>query len=360
MRGEVGRSEAHPLHARAGCGDLLEVDHSLGGLEDRVDQNWPLEAGLGLQLGQQTVHVVDVPGALDLGDHHDLELVADLGDQRGQVVEHPGALQGVDPGPERGLAEVGLLGGADQALPRSLLAVDRNRVLEVAEQDVCLGCDIGRLGDHLLVGEVQEVDHPRGLDGDLTQRLGGADRLRLEEVSGVSHAAPRVVRPLSVATLTKRAFVAGGGVRRRPPYLESMEGAASDSTQDWLLPESTRPPLIGELERRIEEALATARASEAAVMTVGAAALAAAEQARRAAELAERASIAASDAQQVVASVAVASPPAAPVQPQPADKGLGDFSERADRLVARLRQLQRVPLAAPSASDAAGQPQSAS
>ena len=80
--GEVGRAEAHPLHARAGGGDLLQVDDALRGLEDRVDQDRPLEAGLRLELGQQPVDVVDVPGALDLGDHHDLELVADLADQR--------------------------------------------------------------------------------------------------------------------------------------------------------------------------------------------------------------------------------------------------------------------------------------
>ena len=49
---------------------------------------------------------------------------------------------------------------------------------------------------------------------------------------------------------------------------------------------------LSELVARIDEALATARASEAAVMTVGAAALDAAEQARRAADLAERASAA--------------------------------------------------------------------
>jgi hypothetical protein len=55
--------------------------------------------------------------------------------------------------------------------------------------------------------------------------------------------------------------------------LERMDAVAEDTTQDWLLPEHSRPPLIGELERRIDEALATARASEAAVMTVGAAAL---------------------------------------------------------------------------------------
>ena len=136
-----------------------------------------------------------------------------------------------------------------------------------------------------------------------------------------------------------------------------MAAPVSDSTDDWLLPEPARPPLIGELERRIDEALATARASEAAVMTVGAAALDAAEQARRAAELAERASAAALDARGRVG------PPAAALASEhpagDADDGLSDFSQRADRLVARLRQLQRVPLAAPPASDAAVRPQPA-
>jgi hypothetical protein len=131
-----------------------------------------------------------------------------------------------------------------------------------------------------------------------------------------------------------------------------MDGAARDTTQDWLLPERSRPPLIGELERKIDEALVTARASEAAVMTVGAAALDAAEQARRAAELAEQASVAAADVQGRVASIAVAASPSP--GPEPDDDSLGDFSERADRLVARLRQLQRIPLAAPEASDVAG------
>jgi hypothetical protein len=136
-----------------------------------------------------------------------------------------------------------------------------------------------------------------------------------------------------------------------------MEGAARDTTQDWLLPEQSRPPLVGELERRVNEALATARASEAAIITVGAAALDAAERARHAAELAERASASALDAQERV-STALAVAPVPPVERQ--DNSLSDFSDRADRLVARLRQLQRIPLAAPAANDAAAQPQSAS
>ncbi len=138
-------------------------------------------------------------------------------------------------------------------------------------------------------------------------------------------------------------------------------GNASDTTADWLLPEHARPPLIGELEQRVAEALATARASEEAVMTVGAAAIDAAEQARRAAELAEKASIAALDAQERVAAVAIVPVPA-PAEPAAGEEeedSLGDFSARADRLVARLRQLQRVPLPAPAASGSAGRPQPA-
>jgi hypothetical protein len=137
-----------------------------------------------------------------------------------------------------------------------------------------------------------------------------------------------------------------------------MEAAAHDSTEDWLLPEQTRPPLIGELEQRVDLALATARASEAAVEKVGEAALDAAKQARRAAELAERASVTALDVQGRIESAALAPSAAAPA-PQRADDSLSSFSERADRLVERLRGLQRVPLAPPAASGAAGQPQPA-
>ena len=135
-----------------------------------------------------------------------------------------------------------------------------------------------------------------------------------------------------------------------------MDVAARDSTQDWLLPEHARPPLIGELEQRIDLALATARASEAAVTEVGAAALDAAEQARRAAELAERASLAALEVQARVTPVAV---PTTTPRSEPVDESLSSFSERADRLVARLRGLQRIPLGAPAASGVAGQPQPA-
>jgi hypothetical protein len=140
-----------------------------------------------------------------------------------------------------------------------------------------------------------------------------------------------------------------------------MTAASGDSTEDWLLPEHSRPPLIGELERRVELALTVARASEAAVVTVGAAAISAAEQAERAAGLAEQASataLAAQDRVAVMTTAASTPPPRTGPGVGERDDSLSDFSARADRLVERLRQLQRVPLPAPS-SGAAGRPQAA-
>ena len=64
--GEVGRAEREALHARGGAADLLDVRHAAGGLEDRVHQDRPVEPGLGLELGEQPVDVVDVLGALHL------------------------------------------------------------------------------------------------------------------------------------------------------------------------------------------------------------------------------------------------------------------------------------------------------
>ena len=131
-------------------------------------------------------------------------LCADLAHQRGQVVEHPRGLEAVDPRPELGLAELHLLADADQAVASGLLAVDRYRVLEVAEQDVHGRRDVGHLRDHLLVGEVQEVDHPRGLERDLQERRGGADRKRLSEVTGVSQSSSLLIDSVTNASGRRR------------------------------------------------------------------------------------------------------------------------------------------------------------
>jgi len=123
-----------------------------------------------------------------------------------------------------------------------------------------------------------------------------------------------------------------------------MESSERDDTQDWLLPADAAPPLIAELEQRIDAAMIVAKASEKAVMAVGDSALEAAGQARRAADLAERAVAAAqraSEAPQAEGSVQSVSGPShlagASAGAPLADPALRSFSERADRVVARLR-----------------------
>ena len=49
------------MHARARRGDLLEVGHPEGGLEDGVDEDRPGQAVARLELGEQAVDVVDLP-----------------------------------------------------------------------------------------------------------------------------------------------------------------------------------------------------------------------------------------------------------------------------------------------------------
>jgi hypothetical protein len=122
-----------------------------------------------------------------------------------------------------------------------------------------------------------------------------------------------------------------------------MDGLEHENGESWRLQGSARPPLLGELVERIEEALATARASEAAVMTVGAAALDAADEAKRAADLAERASAAAQAATRAAPAVITGN---GAVPPPPAGGAMDDFSARADRLAERLSRLQRLPLSA--------------
>jgi len=104
-----------------------------------------------------------------------------------------------------------------------------------------------------------------------------------------------------------------------------MEAAERDSTQDWLLPESARPPLLSQLEARIDEAVGTAKASERAAIAVGAAALEAADQARKAAAIAERAAATALLAQRGAVNAE--------------DESLRGFTQRADRIAQRLHAL---------------------
>jgi hypothetical protein len=132
-----------------------------------------------------------------------------------------------------------------------------------------------------------------------------------------------------------------------------MEASTRDSTEDWLLGEDAKPPLLSELVERIEEALDVAYASEAAVESIGslateaatrardalAQATVAAEHAKRSAEIAAEAGAAATEPRTRTPLIIGA--------PMPEDPSLKKFSDRADRVSARLRALTRIPLRSP-------------
>lgn len=122
-----------------------------------------------------------------------------------------------------------------------------------------------------------------------------------------------------------------------------MAAAARDDTSDWVLPAEARPATLAQLEERIEYAVAVARASEAAALEIGAAALDAAEQARRAADLAAEASAGMAGAAPAAepAGDPGEEPPEAPAaaEPESAYDSFRHFLERADRISARLEAI---------------------
>ncbi|HTR75126.1 MAG TPA: hypothetical protein VMH33_07680 [Solirubrobacterales bacterium] len=97
-----------------------------------------------------------------------------------------------------------------------------------------------------------------------------------------------------------------------------------------------------ELEARIDDAVEIARSAERAALEIGDAAFDAADQARRAADTAVAL---AAGAHGLAALESVADRRAMPTEVDP----LRHFTERADRVIARLRALDRLP-AASSAS----------
>ena len=97
--GEIGGTETDAVHARRSGGDRLDVVDAFGGFEDGVDEDRFFHRVLGLELGEQLVEIMDVPFALDLRQHHDIELAADGGDNLTNIIKHPRRIERIDPGP---------------------------------------------------------------------------------------------------------------------------------------------------------------------------------------------------------------------------------------------------------------------
>ena len=175
------------MHARRSGGDRLDVVDAFRRLEDRVDEDRLLQPVARLQQRQILVDEGDVPGALDLRQHDDVELVADLADEPRHVVEEPRRVERIDARPQAGRAEVGRARHGDEALARRRLRFDRDRVLEVAEHDVDLRGQLADLGAQLVDVRRHEMDHALDARGRFAQRPRRADRQRLVELARNSH-----------------------------------------------------------------------------------------------------------------------------------------------------------------------------
>ena len=79
---------------------------------------------------------MDVFGTLDLWDHDDVELVANLGDRRNDVVETPRGIERVHTSPKLGLSELNGLTDVHQTSARCFFVRSRNAIFKIAEQDV--------------------------------------------------------------------------------------------------------------------------------------------------------------------------------------------------------------------------------
>ena len=167
------------MHARRSFGDRLDILHALGGFEQGVDQDRPLQAVAGFELRQQLVEIMNVPRAFDLRQHHHVELVADGGDDLVDVVEHPRRIQGIDPRPQARRAEIIGERHGDEAGARRGLGLDRHGVFEIAEHDIDLAREVADLGAHLFVVGRDEINHPLDLDRQFAVGRRRADGERL-------------------------------------------------------------------------------------------------------------------------------------------------------------------------------------
>ena len=235
--GEVGRAEAHALHARAGGGDLLEVGHALRGLEDRVDRGsgaparpWP-RAG---PAGGRRSGCPTAPSTLGTMTTSSLSPISVTSWVRSSSTQgDSSALTRVH---SCGLAEVDLAADLDQALARGLLAVDRDGVLEVAQQDVDRRRDVGQpwrpSSRWRSRGSGSSARAGTGISGS---GLGRADGQRLEEVAGVAHG------PWTIST--RESTWHRAPARLRAPMSEQHRRHAAVETDQARARGLRRPPL---------------------------------------------------------------------------------------------------------------------
>ena len=143
----VGDAEHHRLHPlRARGGDLVHAVHAGRRLDQHADPD-PVRQRLGgLDLVEQGRDEVHVAGTGDLGDQDGVDVRAGLLDHVDDVAVAPVGVEPVDAQRHGGGGPVAVAQHGDDLLPRALLVIGRDGVLEVEHDDV--GAEPGRLLEH--------------------------------------------------------------------------------------------------------------------------------------------------------------------------------------------------------------------
>ncbi len=157
-----------------------------------------------------------VPRPLDLGQHHDVELVADLAHDPRHVVEKPRRIQRVDANPEPRRAKIARTGHRDETFTRVRLRLDRNRILEIAQHDVDLGRQFSGLGANSFVVRRHEMDHALQPRRQFDERTRRADRQRLEKLAWGSHRKILEAKSSSTRHCERSEAIPGSAAARSP------------------------------------------------------------------------------------------------------------------------------------------------
>ncbi len=175
------------MQARAGAGDGFDIGDAERGFQDRMDQDRLFDPVARFELGQQLVEIMDIPRPLDLGQHHHVELVPRRRDDLGDVIEEPGRIEAIDPHPEPGIAEIIRRRSLDEAFARRLLGVDRNGILEIAEQHIHPPDHLGQTTAQFFVMRREKMDHPFQRHRQIAIGCGRPDGQRFVELAGRLH-----------------------------------------------------------------------------------------------------------------------------------------------------------------------------
>ena len=184
---KIRGAKAHAVHARRRGRDGLNVIDAFRSFQDGVDENRLLHPVLGFKLGKELIEIVNVPGAVDLRQHDDVELITHRADDLADVIERPRRIERIDPRPQSGGAEIASLRHGDKSRARRLLGVGGNGVFQIAQDNVDLRDQLRHFGSDFFDVRRHEMDHPLEPQRQVAQRRRRTNSQGLKKIARQFH-----------------------------------------------------------------------------------------------------------------------------------------------------------------------------